>query len=132
MTDPLPEIQDKHDLASAQRLVKLGYPDVAAYLPVMLEWIQDINWPVARILAPFLASVGAPMIPHLWRVLRSDDQIWKYWCISEVIAHMEPVCQQAFSAELMRLRDHPLDCERDEGLHELAGEILQTIPIEDI
>src|SRR5262249_44528772 len=50
----------KHDVASARALVALGYPAVAPVLPQLLEWVQDINWPVAAVLAPFSRALARP------------------------------------------------------------------------
>ena len=38
--------RNKHDLRRARVLVALGYPAVAPVLPELLEWLQDLNWPV--------------------------------------------------------------------------------------
>lgn len=66
----------KKDLERAEAAVKAGYPAVEPILGRLIEWLQDCNWPVAHVLAPFLESVGAPLVPHIWRVLRTNDDIW--------------------------------------------------------
>jgi hypothetical protein len=48
--------KNKGVLAAAQAAIDIGYPGVAPILPQLLEWLQDYNWPVAHMLAPFLAS----------------------------------------------------------------------------
>jgi len=86
-SDPLRDLvpTDKSDLERASAAVEAGYPAVAPVLRELVEWLQDYNWPVARVLVPFLQSIGAPLVPHIWRVLRSDDDVWKYWVISLLI-----------------------------------------------
>ncbi|MER8435665.1 DUF5071 domain-containing protein [Mesorhizobium sp. M1312] len=56
----LPE--NKHDTAKAAALVALGFPQVE---PQIMEWLQDMNWPVARVLAPLV-----PLAPHIRTILR--------------------------------------------------------------
>ncbi len=123
----LPSIKDKHDLATAEYLVELGYPAVAEALPDMLSWIQDANWPVAGVVAPFLASIGEPLSDELWKVLRSDDLLWKYWCIQLVIGRMPRDAARAFVPELQRLANSPLPEEKREELHEVAADALEIL-----
>ncbi len=123
----LPRISSKFDLESAEKLISLGYPAVAEALPHLLEWIQDMNWPVAKKIAPFLSSVGRPLVPELWRVLRSDDLLWKYWCISCVIPDMPLDVASEFEPELRRIRDNPTTMERHEELDEVAGDALEEL-----
>ena len=75
----------KCDIERAEAAVRLGYPEAEPILGRLIEWLQDYNWPVAHIIAPFLASIGRPVVPQIWLVLRSDDMQWKYWVISQVI-----------------------------------------------
>src|SRR5688500_18615540 len=44
--------RNKHDRKRAAAAIAAGYPAVAPVLPEMLEWLQDMNWPVAQDLAP--------------------------------------------------------------------------------
>ena len=69
------------DREAARAVIALGYPAVAPVLPDLLEWLQDYNWPVARPIGEFLASIPEPMVPHIRAVLDGNDLIWKYWCI---------------------------------------------------
>src|SRR4051794_23281462 len=75
--------QNKFDLKRAQAAVEVGYPAVAPILPELLEWLQDYNWPVAHILAPFLASIGEPLVPHgsprskPWATLAAQSKSWR-------------------------------------------------------
>lgn len=55
--------QGKADLDRARAAVETGYPAVAPILAELTTWLQNCNWPVAHILIPFLASIGAPMAP---------------------------------------------------------------------
>lgn len=125
MNDPqdlLPE--NKFDLARATAAVEAGYPAVAPILPELLEWLQDCNWPVAHVLAPFLASIGEPLVPHVKRVLESDDDIWKYWVICRLI-NPSPILAGAFYEELERLANSPTEREAREELNEVAQEVLE-------
>ena len=115
---------DKHDLGRAQAAVDAGYPAVEPILGPLMEWLQDGNWPVARVLTPFLQSIGAPLAPHIWRVLRSNDRVWQYWVIGLLIPALPIETAVAFRKELERIRYTPLPDERGERLDERASEVM--------
>ncbi|CAB3869496.1 DUF5071 domain-containing protein [Achromobacter deleyi] len=117
---------DKHDLLGAEIIVASGYPAVHAQLPALLVWMQDINWPVARVLAPFLASIGAPLADHVRTILASDDPIWTYNVLAYLVRASAPLAV-AVEPQLTRLAAQPSQAERDEGVDELAGQILAAL-----
>ena len=90
--------KDKLDLDTARAAVEAGYPLIAPILPDLLQWLQDCNWPVAHVLAPFLASIGEPLVPHVANVMEGDDYVWKYWMIGAIMRH-SPVVARSFRNE---------------------------------
>ena len=87
----------KTQVEKAQALVRRGYPAVASVLPEILEWMQDLNWPVAQVFQPFLACVGKPLAPLIRDALTSSDDIWKYWLVTAVVRE-----SPSLAAELRR------------------------------
>ncbi|MEM9416337.1 MAG: DUF5071 domain-containing protein [Planctomycetota bacterium] len=120
-------VRHKSDIENAQQLVALGYPAVRSVLPQMMEWIQDMNWPVARVLQPFLVSIGEPILPEVRRVFESDDLVWQYWCIVEILGHLPVENVSSFRPELERLALRPTQTERQEELDQVAGELLAQL-----
>ena len=116
--------RDKHDHESADRAIAAGYPAVEPVLWHLLEWIQDMNWPVAQTLAPFLASIGTPLVPHIKKVFETDDEIWKYW-IMGVIFLESPEVAEEFRDELVRIAYTPTESEITEEIPERALDVLQ-------
>ena len=116
---------NKADLGRAQAAVEAGYPAVAPILGELIEWLQDINWPVAGILAPFLASIGEPLVPHIWRVLGTDDDVWKYYVIGNLIGALPETVAGEFRSELSRLCRNPQPHERREELDTQARAVLE-------
>ena len=114
---------DKHDHEAARRAIKAGYPAVESVLPNLLEWLQDMNWPVAQTLAPFLASVGKPLIPHLRKIFETDDEIWKAWILSQIIED-SPLLALEFREYIEKLASDKSNNEDAEWLRENANEIL--------
>ena len=113
----------KTDTAAAHAAVEAGYPAVEPVLPQLTEWMQDYNWPVAKVLGPFLASIGRPIIPHVDMVLASNDAGWKYWIISVVIAE-NPLLLTNYLEELTRIANKPTSDEKHHELDDVAREAL--------
>jgi len=114
---------DKHDLPKAEAIVALGYPAVDALLPELIAWVQDINWPVAKVLIPFLASIGEPLAPHLRMIFESEDHVWKYWVLDKLVAP-SPNVALAVEPYLLRMALDPSPGETEEGIDEIARRIL--------
>ena len=115
--------EDKHDLDAANAAVRAGYPAVEPVLDELTEWLQDYNWPVADILAPFLASIGKPMIPRIDHVFSTDDDIWKYWMISCLIKKNRDLFKH-YKPLLIRIATSPTENEKREELDEVARDAL--------
>lgn len=115
----------KFDLDRARAAVDAGYPAVAPVLGELVAWLQDYNWPVAHVLAPFLASIGAPMVPFIWRVLRSDDDVWKYWVINILLGALPAAAAAEFRPELERLCYVPQPNELAAELDQQARSVLE-------
>lgn len=113
----------KSDIDKAKAVVALGFPAVESALPSLMEWMQDINWPVAQVLQPFLARIGAPLEPHIRVVLQSNDEIWKFWVLQHVVAKSDELVQ-LFQPELLRLANQATPGEQAEELDVLAKTIL--------
>ena len=128
MRDEMPLLVpiDKFDLARAEAAVAAGYPAVAPVLPQLLKWMQDCNWPVARVLAPFLATIGSPLLSHIRDVLATDDNVWKYWVLSYLVEGSPPVAE-ALREELRRYAHSPTPGEAAEGLSEKSWSILKDL-----
>ena len=116
--------QSKFDIDRAEQVVTIGYPGVEPILPELLEWIQDCNWPVARILAPFLGSIGTPLIPHIRRILATEDTMWKYWTVSYLVQGSPDVVAE-LREDLQRYANSPTPDETADGLSEIAQNILR-------
>ncbi|MCB1172729.1 MAG: DUF5071 domain-containing protein [Leptospiraceae bacterium] len=105
---------DKHDLERVEALVRLGYPAVESILYELYECVQDINWPIARVVAPFLVSIGFAAEKEVREIFRGADSVWKYWVIQAVIANMPPAEGRKFIS-LWR------SCKKQERSHRMCG-----------
>ena len=116
------KVIDKYDVRTAEAIVAFG----DASDPRLLEWVQDLNWPVASVLAPFLSNSGIIVAPGIRQVLASNDESWKWSVLSSVVAG-SPDLISLLRAELEGIARAPSLGERTEGLDELVAELLRTI-----
>jgi hypothetical protein len=77
----------KFETEKALALVQLGFPAVEPVMPQILEWLQDLNWPVGHIFQPFLASIGEPLAPYVRTILAGDDDGWKYSLLRVIVVN---------------------------------------------
>lgn len=122
--------QSKSDLERARAIVAQGYPAVGPVLPQLFEWLQDCNWPVSRVITPFLASIGLPVVDEVRNILATTDNIWKYWVLTEVVSRASDVAR-ALHLELTRLAWNPSQGEVWEEVHLAAREILAQLDNDD-
>ncbi|MCM2564608.1 DUF5071 domain-containing protein [Janthinobacterium kumbetense] len=122
MSLPLP--RDKHDTPNAQALIALSWEEVHPAMPQILEWVQDVNWPVAGVLLPYLAGIGPRLAPYIKTVLAGNDEQWKYYVLQGIVRHSRELAFE-LDGELQRFAHAPTMGEREEGVAEVAREILQ-------
>jgi len=115
----------KDDIASAQKLWEYDWDFIKPYVSELLPWMQDMNWPVAREIANFLRQYSSDLGKELVLVMRSNDDIWKYWCLRELIQHHPGLhADQHLLAEMTRISKRPSIGELEEGVKEAIDEIL--------
>ena len=118
----VPSAKDETDLA--KKLVALGYPAVKPVLAEIVEWVEDASWPVAKVFLPFLARIGAPLVPHVRYVLQSQDEQLKRVVLDHIVGESGALAH-GISVDLLRLIDAPTDAERAEGLQTTADELFR-------
>ncbi|MNB79775.1 hypothetical protein D3C75_265200 [compost metagenome] len=75
----------KHDFTSIERLYGLEESEVIPLIPELLEWLQDMNWPIATAVADLLQTYKAQTAPHVQAVfLLREDTEW----ISNILNHL--------------------------------------------
>jgi hypothetical protein len=110
--------RDKHDVDTASALVAAGWEPLIPFIPQMLEWMQDMNWPVAQVFQPFLVASGADLAPFVKAVLLGEDDVSKHSDLVYIVAH-SPELAFALRDGLDRLSNNPS-----------AGEVLQEVSLQ--
>lgn len=115
---------DKFDEAAVERAASLGYPTINPILPDLLEWVQDINLPIAPGVAKLLSKAGTEIAPHINAVFKSDDGIWKYWVLTNLAEHLEGEVWALIEPEVVRLSRSPTADDTAEEVDVVARECL--------
>ena len=123
LRDRLP--RHRSDCERAEALLARGFPALEPVLDELLEWTQDGGWPVSRPIYRFLVGLGEVASPRLRRILRSDDNEWKWWIIESVV-NRSPEIARALLDDLVRISEKPTDGERRCELDTMARETLLT------
>jgi len=106
--------KDKGDTETAEKLKKFSYSEIKPIIPDLLEWIQDMNWPVARPVAEYLQALTNEISPEILKILQGDDIMWKYWVIdvfggltqnAEVINEIKRIATKPTEVEI----EHEID-----------------------
>jgi hypothetical protein len=99
--------RNKHDFERVNALIAAGPKAAEPILPQILQWLQDFNWPIAEPIAEpiadFLVSVGEPLIPHLRKVLTTNDDMWIYWTLQHVVSRLPSDLVRELEPELCAL-----------------------------
>lgn len=72
---------DKTDIERVQRLANIGFPKLNPIIPDLLNWIQDMSWPVANYCISLLKKAGPEILPFVLNVFESEDYEWIQWVI---------------------------------------------------
>jgi len=108
--------------------------DILFYKPILgnlFEWIQDINWPVAKVIIPLLIKAEKDIIPYVKDILNSNDSIWKYWVISQEVDGMDSIVKKTILIELKEdfesIIDNPTIEDKSEELDILITNLMNSI-----
>jgi Domain of unknown function (DUF5071) len=125
------DIQDlvplsKGDVQRAEAAAAAGYPAVEPILGDLMVWLQDYNWPVAHVLAPFLRGIGPvdPLVAIVRAILDGDDSVWKYHVLYQVVDGWDARGIARIASQLERLAGTPDAGDVAEGVDEAAGIML--------
>ncbi|MDM5246000.1 DUF5071 domain-containing protein [Lysinibacillus sp. G4S2] len=125
LEDLLP--RHKFDNDRVAMIKKMDRDKILPLLPNLLEWIQDMNWPVAPSVLELLLTFPEDIVPHVQGVLSSNDDSWKWFILKFLVIELPVESRVQFREYLTRVAETPTHNELAEELDEIAKEILETI-----
>ena len=115
----------KSDIDSCNQLALADDAQVAEQVYELIEWIQDMNWPVAGPVAARLIALRLELVPPIREVLAGADDAWKYWVVASLLPQVHPTVVEALRPELTQLIENPSSGELQEGVVDATRELLQ-------
>ena len=98
--------------------------DIVPYLAELVDWLADMNWPVAKPVMEKLETVGGALSPVLINVLKGDDHQHKYYLLSGLLLRCRPEVREACMSEVVRIINDPSDLEKQEEVDLVAQDVL--------
>src|SRR5512139_1927496 len=95
----------KDDFHACANLAAATDEEIAPLAAELLEWLQDMNWPVAPLVRQRLARLGTRLVEPISGILRGDDDIWKFWIIVSLLPSMSNDVISALCPDLRRIVD---------------------------
>ena len=120
--------KNKFDLSSIEQLKLIDATEAEPILSDLLEWIQDLNWPVAKALFYILLRFDKKFVPHIRSVFNSDDDIWKCWILC-MLKDFSPDTVKLLSYEIKRMASNPTTSELLEETNIYASDIVQKFKL---
>ncbi|ATP40371.1 DUF5071 domain-containing protein [Solibacillus sp. R5-41] len=117
----------KFDIDRVEMIKKMDRDKILPLLPNLLEWIQDMNWPVAPSVLELLLTFPEEIVPLVQDILSSDDDNWKWFILHFLVNKLPVESRIQFREYLTRVAETPAHNELAEELDEIAKKILETI-----
>ncbi|MCC9063802.1 DUF5071 domain-containing protein [Flavobacterium piscisymbiosum] len=114
--------KDKFDLETVEKLKQHSFGDIEPIIPDLLEWLQDMNWPVGQPIAAFLLPFSEKIAPETVKILKGKDEMWKYWIL---VTFGKNIKNKWVVQEITRIAENPTQDEIDHELNVIAHEINQ-------
>lgn len=118
--------KSKSDILGIEKLKSIEPGEAEPILESLMEWMQDINWPVAHELIKVLPRFHIQLIPVIRNIFKTDDDIWKYWTL-ELLKSFPRETLFMLQSEIERMAKFPTDGEKTEEVDINANEILSLI-----
>lgn len=116
-----------YDVDKVEKLKKLDRNVLEPLLPDLLEYTQDMNWPVASGVVEILLTFPKEIVSHVQAILSSNDDNWKWFILHFLVIKLPVESQVQFKQYLIRVAQTPTQNEIAEELDEIAKEIVYML-----
>lgn len=92
----------------------------------MLEWLQDLNWPVADPVSQRLLQLNLELVEPLLLILSSDDDVWKYWIVSSFLHYVDISVYDRLIFKLNKMKISPTKQEIEEEVYDAVCVLIES------
>ncbi|WP_169083976.1 DUF5071 domain-containing protein [Paenibacillus sp. PL91] len=110
----------KSDYERVALLKEAEKEKILPILPQLLEWLQDMNWPIAQDIEDIILKYEEHLITHIRVVMKSNDGGWKYFLLHGLITRLSNEILLELKPDLVRMKLCPT---KDEIVAEIAEKI---------
>lgn len=114
--------KDKFDIETAEKLKQYSFEEITPAIPELLEWLQDLNWPVSKSITETLIPFSENIALEILQILKGEDEMWKYWTL---LVFGEITKNQLVLNEIKRISENPTTEEIDSETHKIAKQIIK-------
>jgi hypothetical protein len=108
--------KDKNDEESIRLLHLATDGEVVENIVQLLEWLQDVNWPVSKGVISRLSNLGGELYTPINEILTGNDSIWKANIIGHLIPSFSQEAQLLYTASLEILLEEYNENDLREGV----------------
>ncbi|MDE7446247.1 MAG: DUF5071 domain-containing protein [Lachnospiraceae bacterium] len=120
--------KNKFDFSGMDELRLLSDEEIMPILPALLEWMMDMNWPIAREMPELLSKHQRVLIPVIIEALRPEQSEcdWKTYIIQFLLPLLDEDYLRMLKISLERIAESPTWGEESEGTNIEARELLES------
>ena len=114
--------KEKGDYERARNLKNYSVVELKPIIPNLLEWIQDMNWPISGIVAEYLVDNFSEIEKEIYPILNTNDDIWK-WNVINIFKNL--IEEEKNITIIKRIAENPTEMEKFEELDLLCNEVIE-------
>lgn len=107
---------NKHDKEAIRVLLSATDDQVINNAEELLEWLQDVNWPVFNGVLNRLSHLGGRLVVPVTKILKGCDSVWKANIIGYLIPSFSHEHQQLYTKLLESLLSEYSESDLREGV----------------
>lgn len=117
--------EHKQDYERVEQLKSKTLEEMKPILPELLEWLQDMNWPIAQDIEDIVINYQEDLLPHLKKIFITNDGEWKYFMLHGLVSRLPKHILKELRPDLIRMKDFPTKDEIVSEIDDIVTELLE-------
>lgn len=109
----------KHDQEVIPKLKQLSFDELKPIIPKLLEWMQDMNWPIGSEVFGVLEPFQGKLTPFFLDILKTNDEEWKTYILiwfgkqTEDSLFIEEIKRIAHTTNINEFNEETVECAQE-------------------
>ncbi|WP_069997330.1 DUF5071 domain-containing protein [Cellulosilyticum sp. I15G10I2] len=117
----------KFDFEAVEKIRNADEVSIQPYLQQIFEWVEDINWPVAKELVKVLVKFDTLIIPFLKDLIQKPDGLREYSFYYFMLPLLTDKQLSLIKEDLERVAKNPTSFEKKENYDKIARKHLTKV-----